>query len=101
MTRGELMRRLSARELVEWQIYYTLEPFGAERDAAHAGIIASTVANFSGHSKSALKPSDFIVQYDQIREHEMTREEQAAVQMKRERELFDYLRSVAVPAKAG
>lgn len=89
---------MSAREFVEWQAYYALEPFGAERDAAHAGVIASAIGNFSGLRKSqtALKPSDFMVQYDAVREDEMSAEDQAALQQRRERELYEGLHALAI-----
>lgn len=42
--------------------YYALEPFGAERDNIHAGLIASTVANVHISKKDKmLKPADFML----------------------------------------
>ena len=89
------MARVSSRELVEWQVYYSLEPFGAERDAAHAGMIASTVANFSGFRKegTVFKPSDFMIDY--ARERETSDEE---LQAKREEELHATLVALATTA---
>jgi hypothetical protein len=89
MTHVELMRRMSARELAEWRVYYRLEPFGAERDAAHAGVISATVANFSGFRRSGdvFKPSDFMVDYLQAPE-ELTEEQEAERQAAREMELY-------------
>ena len=41
--------------------YYGLEPFGQEREALHAGIIAATVANANAGSKSkTYQPADFM-----------------------------------------
>ena len=49
----ELWLRMDAREFAQWKAYYQLEPFGAERDNLHAGIIASAI--------SGGKPADFLV----------------------------------------
>jgi hypothetical protein len=62
MTVGELMARMGAGELVEWMAYYSIEPWGAERDNLHAGIIAATVANSNRDpKKKALKADDFML----------------------------------------
>lgn len=49
---------MSSAEFTEWMLYFQIEPFGAVRDNAHAGLIASTVANC--HSKRKFKYSDFM-----------------------------------------
>lgn len=36
---------MSARELVEWQVYYELEPFGEERADARSALAASALLN--------------------------------------------------------
>jgi len=84
------MRRISARELAEWRGYYSLEPFGAERDAAHAGVISATVANFSGFRRQGdiFKPSDFMVDYLKAPEPELSEEEREKVQAQRELALY-------------
>jgi hypothetical protein len=99
MTRQKLMQRLTSRELMEWQVYYGLEPFGQERDAAHAGMIASTVANFSGFRKDGLvyKPSDFMVDY--ARDRELSEEDQAKLQDMKTQQLHDFLSSLAKQSK--
>jgi hypothetical protein len=90
MTHAELMRRMSARELAEWRVYYRLEPFGAERDAAHAGVISATVANFSGFRRSGdvFKPSDFMVDYLDAPEPEPSEEQREKLQAQRELALY-------------
>lgn len=50
---------MSYSELVHWQAYCNLEPFGQERENMHAGIIASTIANVN--SKKTFKPADFMI----------------------------------------
>ena len=52
-----MLERMSARDVVEWQAYATLDPFGEERADFRAGIIASTVASVFG---GKCKPSDFM-----------------------------------------
>ena len=54
---AELEHRMSARELTEWMIYYSIEPFGPPREDYRAAMQASTVANVNGHK---MKPADFI-----------------------------------------
>ena len=44
---------MDAHEFAQWKAYYQLEPFGADRDNLHAGIIA---ASLSGGN-----PADFLV----------------------------------------
>jgi hypothetical protein len=90
MTRSELMTRISAREFVEWRAYYSLEPFGAERDAAHAGVISATVANFYGFRKpgDVFKPSDFMVDYLDAPEPEPSEEQREKLQAQRELALY-------------
>jgi hypothetical protein len=62
MTVGELSERMGAGELVEWMAYYSIEPFGAERDNLHAGIVASVVANANRDPKrKPVKPDDFML----------------------------------------
>ena len=76
MTVAELLARVSARELSEWQAYYTLEPWGEERDDLRAGIIASVVANVHrSKGGKTWKPSDFVLEF-QPREREPQTEEQ-------------------------
>ena len=69
MTVRELENRLSARELSEWMAYYSIEPFGTQREDYRAGLIAATVANCAGAGKKkALQPTDFIPIFVQEKE---------------------------------
>jgi len=44
--------------------YYQLEPFGQDRDALNAGIIASTMANIHrGKGQKTYTPTDFIPEF--------------------------------------
>lgn len=64
---GQLLARISSRELTEWQAYYRLEPFGEERADLRAGIIASTMANTARDPKKHSKPfepREFMPQFD-------------------------------------
>jgi hypothetical protein len=56
MTVGQLLASISSRELTEWLVYYSLEPFGDERADLRAGIVASTVANSVRDPKRQAKP---------------------------------------------
>lgn len=66
MTVGEMLTRMSSRELSEWMAYATLEPFGEERADLRAGIIASTIANANRdpkHKPKPFAPSDFMPRF--------------------------------------
>lgn len=64
MTVAELLARISSRELSEWMAYYSIEPFGAERDNLHAGIIASATVNLWRDSEDEpVKPQDWQLQF--------------------------------------
>ena len=65
MTVGELLDRISSRELSEWMAYYMLEPFGAERDNLHAGLVAAMVHNVNRDPKRGkpADPKDFMLEF--------------------------------------
>ena len=48
---------MSSRELTEWMVYSTIEPFGSAREDYRASLNASVVANCNG---AKTQPDDFI-----------------------------------------
>ena len=64
MTVETMLATISSRELAEWIAYYGLEPFGQDREALHAGIIAATVANANAAKGKTYQPSDFMPDFD-------------------------------------
>ena len=61
----ELLARVDAHELVEWMVFYGLEPWGDERADLRAGIQAATTANCHRTSKGkAFEPDDFMPKFD-------------------------------------
>jgi hypothetical protein len=61
----ELAQRLTARELVEFEELYRLDPWGPERGDLAAGIVASTIANVNRGPKSEpFRPADFMAYVD-------------------------------------
>lgn len=78
MTVGELNRTMSSRELTEWMIYATIEPFGPAREDYRAALNASVVANCNG-AKS--QPDDFIKPFSHV-------EHMVALKEKEEQERF-------------
>lgn len=62
----ELLRRLTARELVEFEELYRMDPWGEERADLRAGIIASTLVNLKRDPKKtkAFRPVDFMPYVD-------------------------------------
>ncbi len=67
MTVGELLERISSRELSEWMVFYTLEPFGSQADYLGHAITASTIANLmrDPRKQKAMKPEDFMPKFDE------------------------------------
>ena len=52
---------MSSGEMTEWMAFDSIEPFGEQRADLRAGIIASTVANYSmNRPKSPVRPADFM-----------------------------------------
>lgn len=65
MTRGELLRRMSSRELSQWMVFYQIEPWGAEANMLGHAITASTIANaHRGKRGKRYEPKDFIPKFD-------------------------------------
>jgi len=78
MTVAELLSRISSAELTEWMAFYTLEPFGFERDMTGHAITSSTIYNVNRGSKDkALDVEDFMPRFQKIKEQ--TTEDQVNV----------------------
>jgi hypothetical protein len=61
-TVAELLASLDARELAEWQVFASIEPFGEERDDLRAGQVCATVANVNrAKGGKVLKATDFLL----------------------------------------
>lgn len=83
MTVGELLTRVSSRELTEWMAFFEMEPFGPERADLRAAIVASTVANTARDPKKRARPwtpRDFMPRFDQPAEQDW-QEQLAIVEM--------------------
>ena len=50
------MRRMTAREWQEWQVYATLWPFGERAADLRAGTIAATLINVQPHDPAKARP---------------------------------------------
>lgn len=46
-----MLSQLTSSELMEWQEYYSIEPFGGERGDDQAAVISSTIANANPGAK--------------------------------------------------
>lgn len=82
MTVGELLRRVSSRELSEWIAYYRVEPWGIEPADLRAGIISSTIANVNRDAKKKRRPytpTDFIPKWGGKQPLEQTPEQQRQI----------------------
>lgn len=63
MTVGELLTRMSSRELSEWQQFYAVEPFGEERSDIRSAISAAAIVTSLrglGGVKRPVKPEAFM-----------------------------------------
>jgi len=60
-----MLEEMSCRQFDEWMAYYEVAPWGPERDALHAGIVAS--AAVAPHCKKGQVPkaSDFMPDFIQ------------------------------------
>lgn len=64
MTVSELNYRMSVKEMISWQAYDLIEPFGEDRADLRMGILASVMANVNRKRNSkAFKPSQFIPKF--------------------------------------
>lgn len=62
-----MLRRIPSRTLTEWMAYYSLEPFGQERENMHAGLVASAVYNVNRDPKKQRRPfglDEFMLKFD-------------------------------------
>lgn len=58
----ELDNTLSSTELSYWIAYYSLHPFGSDRDNIHSAIISATIANVNrGKNQPAFNAEDFMI----------------------------------------
>lgn len=72
---------LTARQLLDWERYSQIEPFGEERDDYRAASIASTIANVNrGAGQRAYSLSDFLLKFNSpMHTHTQTVEEKIAI----------------------
>lgn len=62
---GELLERVSSRELTEWQAYEQIAgPLGPARGDVQSAIVAATVANANRGKGKPATPADFIPEWD-------------------------------------
>lgn len=55
---------MSSREFVEWMAFYTLEPFGEERDDLRAAVVAKTIVDVNTAKGRRAKLEDFMPHFD-------------------------------------
>jgi hypothetical protein len=73
-TVGELDETLSSTELTYWMAFYSIHPFGSERDNIHAALIASTIANANrGKNQPAFTADDFMLKTQEQKRKENTK----------------------------
>jgi hypothetical protein len=57
MTVAQLDKTMTAKELTEWMVYYSIEPFGGAREDYRAALVSSVLANVNG---AKVTPEEFI-----------------------------------------
>lgn len=69
MTVSELEQRMSSRELIEWQAYAELEPFGDMRADLRMGIQTAALVRVWADPKKAkaITPATFMPQFEQAK----------------------------------
>lgn len=60
MSVAEAQSRISSAEFAEWIAYDRIDPYGQERADLRAGMIASTIANFSTVKGKQFTAADFM-----------------------------------------
>jgi hypothetical protein len=59
MTVAELGDRMSSRELSEWMVFYTIEPFGGEVEDIRNAISTTAIVNSANGIKQGVTPETF------------------------------------------
>lgn len=76
---GELLARISSRELTEWMAYEQMAgPLGAERHDQLVAMLCAVIANANRGKGRKAKSKDFLPRWDQ-REEQSLQEQLAAV----------------------
>ena len=75
MTRAELLKRISSREITEWMAFGQLEPFGVEVGFIGHAITAATVANVNrAKGQKAYPVTDFMPDLGRTKEPQSVEE---------------------------
>lgn len=70
---GELLRRISSRELTEWNAFANVEPIGDERQDIRFAVLASVIANAYRDAERHPAPFeviDFLFDWWEVRDPE-------------------------------
>jgi hypothetical protein len=77
---AETLSKLSWSEFVEWQMEYTLEPWGERRDDLRAGLMVAPILNmFIPEGKSKAKASDWLMDFTKEPEPPKTEKQMKAL----------------------
>jgi len=79
----EMLRRMSSTEFLQYQILYTIDPWGSARGDLQAGVVASTIANTVPRKKGSAgrrwKPADFVLEFFRRRRRRQSVADMAAM----------------------
>jgi hypothetical protein len=65
MTVAQLLASISSRELIEWRLFFEMEPVGERRQDLHAAQIVGTLANIHrGKNQPPIKLSECLLNFD-------------------------------------
>ena len=83
MTVGQINEQMSAKELTEWMVFYSIEPFGPAREDYRAALQCSIAASAAG---AKAQPSDFIKPWSFAEEQQARLEQQEQERFTRQQE---------------
>lgn len=73
------MKTMSGQQLLEWEAYAALEPFGESRADHRAALIAQTVFNMAVAVKDRRPLKDFLLNWEQKEKKKQTPKQQLAM----------------------
>lgn len=77
-----MLRSITGRQLLTWEVYDSLEPFGELRADYRAATIACVIANVNrGKGQKAFTLEDFVLKFGEAAPKKQTWQEQKAIAM--------------------
>lgn len=71
MTVGEMLSRMSSKELTEWMAFASIEPIGESRQDLRIAMLCTLVYNAIKGKGKAAKIDDFVLKFDPPKKQSM------------------------------